>query len=657
YPFLFGILGTVLTAAGYFLSPPGGIPWIILTNRGEAFLAIWVAVGFCLKRRQSEERIQRQEQQIEARTQALTETHQKLYEQDRMLTAFHEVGNATRSSLDLDEVLDTLSRQVIETGIFRSLMVAIVDEHTRSVNVVRSLIRRPGESGLGFGPTNPDVTGISYDLSDRDIVAEVARKGHLEVIEGWDKRFNTEIQRPEDYRDKVSYFIPVKQGDRVLAVLATGSLQKDKAVILQRIKGMQPLLDQVAVALDHARLYAEVQERQKVLENLNQRQARDIAERRETERKLVQLERLRALGEMSAGVSHNLNNILTGILGPAQILHQISHDPKVLEQANMIRTSSIRARELVKRLHFAVRGEEETVQPVCLADIVEDAVQATRPRWKDELESRGHQIDMGVEIVGAPLIRGSQSGLFSVLINLLVNAVDALPEGGKIWVAARQNNHRVRLTVQDTGVGMDEATQRRVFEPFFTTKMDVGTGLGLSTVYGTVTRWGGDIRVESVPGEGTTFILDLPIWTEPEGKEKTDDETPVQSRSGKILVVGDEKIVGLMVARMLMYHQVDRVESGMEALERLAPGTYDVVLIDLGLADMSGDEVARKIREIDPIVGLVLITGWELREDDERLSAFDFWLQKPFAQPDYVRSTVAMAIQLRDGRPEISPER
>ena len=107
----------------------------------------------------------------------------------------------------------------------------------------------------------------------------------------------------------------------------------------------------------------------------------------------------------------------------------------------------------------------------------------------------------------------------------------------------------------------------------------------------------------------------------------------------------------------MMYHQVDRVESGTEALERLAPGTYDVVLIDLGLADMSGDEVARKIREIDPIVGLVLITGWELREDDERLSAFDFWLQKPFAQPDYVRSTVAMAIQLRDGRPEISPGR
>lgn len=384
----------------------------------------------------------------------------------------------------------------------------------------------------------------------------------------------------------------------------------------------------------------------------------DLTELKRTQQELLHLERLHTLGKISAGISHNLNNLLVGILGPAQALQRKTVDPRVLELAEVIVTSARRARELVQRFHQAARGrEEEIIGPVPLDKVVLEVVRVARPRWKDEAEARGLSIEVVAELEkDLPPIRATWSGLHDILLNLLFNAVDALPQGGRIAIRTGRAGREVLLAVSDDGVGMDEETRQRVFEPFFTTKAGVGTGLGLYTVYGTVNRLGGRVELESAPGRGTCFTFWFPVWTGKSAQKKKSRQVR-QGRRGKVLIVDDDWLVRKVLPYLLSEeHEVEAVESGQEALERFAPQRYDVVLIDLGMAGVPGDQLARQMRQIEPSVCTVLITGWEVRDLDPQVSVFDFRLQKPFEDLDEVREVVARAVELRDRRVGKAPD-
>lgn len=378
----------------------------------------------------------------------------------------------------------------------------------------------------------------------------------------------------------------------------------------------------------------------------------DISERRRMEQDLVRIARLRALWEVSAGIGHNLNNILVGVLGPAQLLRRRAEDERTCDQLDGIITSARRARELVQRLYQAVRGEEEEpLAPVSVNAVVQEAVRTAQPRWKDEPEARGVSIQVHTDLdeAGHPA-RGTQAGLNDIIVNLLFNAVDAMPDGGDIHIRTRFADGMARLTVRDSGMGMDEETKQRVFEPFFTTKAEVGTGLGLSTVYGTISRWGGSVEVESEPGKGTCFDISLLLWT----TEEVDEEKQIEvkeGRRGRILVVEDDEVVRQVVTSLLSErHKVDTFSNGPEALRQLKKGDYDVALLDLGMPIMPGDQVSREVRGIDPSVATVLITGWELQETDPKLAYFDFQLQKPLDDIDMVQDVMARAVELHDER-------
>jgi PAS domain S-box-containing protein len=379
----------------------------------------------------------------------------------------------------------------------------------------------------------------------------------------------------------------------------------------------------------------------------------DITKRRQLEEERIHTQRLRAVSELAAGVSHNLNNMLTGVLGPAQLLKRYSDDPRVLQEAEEIIAGARRARDLVQRLNQAVRGADETERVAVPANqVIRDAIQAARPRWKDEAEAQGIAIEVATNLGDIPTIRGTGTGLHDIFLNLLFNAVDAMPGGGTITIDTQPVDDGVRLTVRDTGIGMEEETRLRVFEPFFTTKMDVGSGLGLATVHSMVESWGGCIEVESAPGQGTVFTLWFPAWDGPEAPSQdaaVAGDSPV--RRGRLLVVeDDESVCHLLESLLSDRHEVETVSDGQEGFERFSPGRFDVVLIDLGLPGMSGDRVAREMRRVDPAVVSVLITGWEMRPDDARLRVFDFQIPKPFDDLDEVEKVVAQAIDLHDER-------
>ena len=377
-----------------------------------------------------------------------------------------------------------------------------------------------------------------------------------------------------------------------------------------------------------------------------------IGERKRLEQEIIHLERMRASGELAAGVSHNLNNMLTAVLGPAQLLLRRSDDPGIRREADTILTAGRRARDLVSRLNQAVRAERaDHLVPVSLNEQVLEVVEMARPRWKDEPESRGISVDVVTQLRGVPDIRGIVAELDDTILNLLLNAVQAMPDGGTITIATQVVKDGVQLTVSDSGIGMDEETCRRVFEPFFTTRMDIGSGLGLSTVHGSVSRWGGTIGVDSTPGQGTTFTLCFPVWSESVPRAETPTAAVAMARSGRLLIVDDDEDVCALLDRLLSDdHTIQVVRDGKEALEQFVPGQHDVALIDLGMPGMAGDRVAAEMKAADPCLVTVLITGWVLAEADHRKSGFDFQLDKPFDDLDAMESVVSQAIELHHTR-------
>jgi PAS domain S-box-containing protein len=380
----------------------------------------------------------------------------------------------------------------------------------------------------------------------------------------------------------------------------------------------------------------------------------DITHRKQTEREFIRLERLQALGEMGQGVAHNFNNLLVGVLGYAQLIQMKSEHDEINNFAEHIVDSAMRAKELVERLNRAVQGEKkESIQQVHVVETVLEAIQESRPRWKDESEASGIFIEVDTDLQDVPSVAATRSGLQDILINLIFNAVDALPEGGTITVTTNTMENIVLVTVGDTGVGMDEETKRRVFEPFFTTKADIGTGLGLSAAYSTMARWGGNVEVDSSPENGTTVGLQLPVW---ESVEEEVTSTQASVRPANILVVDDDQMVRQYLQNVLSeVHKVDIAQDGQQALEYFRDRKYDVALVDLGMPGMRGDRVVEEMKRLDATIASILITGWAPEHNDPRVVVFDFQLQKPFADLQSIYEIVGKAVELHDNRTADTP--
>jgi CheY-like chemotaxis protein len=233
-------------------------------------------------------------------------------------------------------------------------------------------------------------------------------------------------------------------------------------------------------------------------------------------------------------------------------------------------------------------------------------------------------------------ILGNASELREVFTNLILNAVDAMPQGGRIEVSCQRSLDDVIARVRDTGVGMTESVRQNIFDPFFTTKGASGMGLGMSVVYGIVTRHGGTIDVETALGKGTTFTLRFPATREQHVSAAGSDgaSLPQLLRPGRILVVDDEPDVAAVVKDVLAMagHEVDTALSGASALQMIQLTAYDLVFTDLGMPDMSGWDVAEKIGAARPGLTVALVTGWgtSLDEADAAKRGVSAVVHKPF---------------------------
>jgi PAS domain S-box-containing protein len=377
---------------------------------------------------------------------------------------------------------------------------------------------------------------------------------------------------------------------------------------------------------------------------------RDITEKKRMEEQLLQSEKLRAVGEMASGVAHDFNNALAAILGNTQLLLYTTKDEELKGSLKVIEKVAWDSAQTVRRLQdFTRKSVHQELFKVDVNSIIKDSIEITKPKWKDEVQSRGIHIEMVSNFEEIPTVIGSTSELREVITNMIFNAIEAMPEGGKIEIRTFQRKSNVFIQISDSGIGMTEEVKKKAFEPFFTTKPFSNTGLGLSMSYGVIKRFGGEIEVESKVGHGATFTIILPIGLE--GKEEV-DVSPIikKGREARILVIDDEETVRSVLSRILsqVNHQVTVAENGEEGIRLFREKDFDLVLTDLGMPGMSGWEVCRAIKKMSSHIPVGMITGWGIEVDQAKIeeNGIDFVIPKPF-QFDQILKVVDETIASR----------
>jgi signal transduction histidine kinase/ActR/RegA family two-component response regulator len=431
--------------------------------------------------------------------------------------------------------------------------------------------------------------------------------------------------------------------DKTYSVRAVTSGRDELGALIDGFNDMLAQIQEREAALQQARdeLERRVDERTKELQQ-------QIAERARLEQDLLQAQKMEAIGRLAGGIAHDFNNLLQAILGNIDLTAESlpKYDPvgKYLQTAKQ---AGLRAADLTRYLLAFSRRTISVAQPLDLRDIVSEVAQLLRRTIDPRIVIETH--------VPPELwpVQADPSQMHQVLMNLCVNARDAMPEGGRLTIAlenrTRDGAEFVRLTVSDTGTGMDAETRRRIFEPFFTTKeVGKGTGLGLAMVYGVVTQHEGTLAVDSEPGRGTRFVIELPRSTQ--APEAVSAPTPARrpdSEKGAgetVLVVDDDEMVRQFARAILTQagYVVLEAEDGARAVSIYSQERSRIaaVLLDLMMPNRSGLEVLADLRRIDPAVRVILCSGYSAEGqglDLARLGAKEF-LQKPYAPTAMVRA-------------------
>ena len=384
-----------------------------------------------------------------------------------------------------------------------------------------------------------------------------------------------------------------------------------------------------------------------------------IAEQERIREQFSQIEKLSALGELASGVAHDFNNTLAGILGRAQLVLRTNDPEKIRRGLEIIIRTAEDGAKTVKRIQdFARQRRDHDFEPIAVSQLLYDVSEITRPRWKDSAEAAGVHINLELRIRSNAFILGDGSELREVLVNMVFNAVDAMPEGGTLTLASDERDGSVFISVCDTGVGMSPEIQSRIFDPFFTTKGEAGLGLGLAVSYGIIRRHDGSIEVESEPGKGSVFRLKLSsaaqCRTDIRQAEAAEGILPQRPAAGraKILVVDDEETVRELLRDILAGegYAVETAPGGRAALELFATGKFDAVFTDIGMPGMSGWEFARAVREKDSSVPIAVITGWgeEVGSGERKAAQINWVVTKPFTADRILQLAGEAAAQQRD---------
>ncbi|UCE35513.1 MAG: response regulator [Deltaproteobacteria bacterium] len=546
----------------------------------------------------------------------------------RNLELLLKVSNIFAQSLNIDELLSKVIDQIfnhlqkIDRG-----AILLLDQETGALKEAASKTRMDDKEGL-FSKINYSRTIVNRTINE-------AKPVMMSDTSNMDKA--TLSNSIESMHIMSIMCVPLKYKDKIGGVIYVDSLGLVEGFRKDDLQLLTGLSNTAAIAIENARLYDALKQ--------------ELAERERAEKEKAQLEaqfqhaqKMEALGTLASGIAHNFNNILMGIQGYASLMlmdidsaHPHYKRLKGIEQ--QVQSGSNLTKQL---LGYAREGRYE-VKTLNINDIVKETSDTFAMTKKDISVHLALAEDLNV-------IKADQGQLRQTLLNLYVNAADAMPRGGDLFLKSlnvtdldmkgkpytpKPGNY-VLLTISDTGTGMDNKTIERIFDPFFTTKgMSKGTGLGLASVYGIVKAHGGYIDVDSQKGHGTTFSIYLPA-SDIEGTKEKELVTEVLKGKEGILLVDDEDViidVGHEILKTLGY-EVHVARSGREAIDAYEANQdkIDMVILDMVMPDMGGGEAYDTLKRINPDIKVLLSSGYSLNGQAAEIlrRGCDGFIQKPF---------------------------
>ena len=405
------------------------------------------------------------------------------------------------------------------------------------------------------------------------------------------------------------------------------------------IEVLQRVINQLRARLFHLQLRdqnkmldSKVRERTKELQNA-------LTELNQAHDHLLAQERMKAMGQMASGIAHDFNNSIAVIMGHAEIYSSfpelLDDRTELLKSIEIIGHAAQDAASIVKRLRQFYRPDGAEDAPsgegADLAETVKQAIELTKPRWSDQARAEGRQIQIQTQLTPVKVALGV-SDVREILTNLIFNAVDAIAGSGSITIRARTNNHAAILEVEDSGTGMSEEVRAKCLETFFTTKGKNGSGLGLGMVQGIVRDNGGDIAIQSAPGEGTTFTIHLPLQSDGEAAEVNNHDNRL-GRKLHVLVVDDDEDVRKITCAMLRKdgHTFASAVDGKEGYARFLADYYDLVVTDLAMPHVDGRQLARSIHKRAPEKPILMFTGFgdSMKANGDKPEGVSALLNKP----------------------------
>lgn len=363
-------------------------------------------------------------------------------------------------------------------------------------------------------------------------------------------------------------------------------------------------------------------------------------ESEEQKKELIKTEKLKNLGELSGGIAHDFNNVLTAILGFSRVALDKVENEEIREYIDIIHKSALDGKSIVDKIQVFTRKKANKIkEPIIFNTIVESSVQMAKPKWKNFYESIGVGFELIRELKTESYINCNEHEIREAILNIILNAMDAMENGGKLIIKTYDTENRVILEIEDTGIGMSQQVKEQIFEPFYSTKESRGTGLGLSITKEIIEEHSGRIRVESEVGKGTKFILDFEKFYVEDVVKEEKDIIPTFGEI-KSLIVDDKVQVARSIKELLGILEVRcDIETSSEKVEdKLFNNKYDVIFCDLAMPKLSGLDLAKKIKVKYPDTHFILMTGWPETIEGEYIDKIDYILGKPCMVEDLVKA-------------------
>ena len=575
------------------------------------------------------------EMRVKERTQDLSEeilerlsAEEQLRQQFTRISLLNQITHAISERQDTESIFHVVLQQVEDHFGLDLGMVAFFDGAARKFNLAALRVKNSSFQA-------------QLDLRDGSVVSldetnfQLCEKGKTVCLPDL-------IKSPSLFSEKLAVIgwrsvvaVPLMVEEKLFGIMVFARLEID-GFSSGDCEFLRLLSDHVALAAHQAKLHQD-------LENA-------FNELRRTQATVLQQERLKALGQMASGVAHDVNNALSPVVGFSDLLLKGDYglNAKGKKFLKYINTAGTDIAHIIARLREFYRRREDTELFQCLNlnILVEQVADMTRPRWRDIPQAGGVTIEMHTKLSkDIPSFIGIESEIREALTNLVLNAVDAMPDGGTITLRTDVREHldgeksskEVVVDVSDTGMGMNEETQKRCLEPFFSTKGKRGTGLGLAMVYGVMVRHEGNVELKSAIGKGTTFRLIFPVREKLNafGKE---EELIAPLGALKILCIDDEPLLRELVKEMLLRdgHEVEVSDGGQAGLDQFRSARengkpFDVVITDLGMPYLDGRQVAKIVKQESPQTPVVMLTGWGalIREDGSTPEQVDVIISKP----------------------------